>query len=62
MGGRTSDTGITNSHALPSLMLPIIVSYDGTTSDYSWGIYIKTSSSDFVISISISSTGFSVLA
>lgn len=51
-GGFTGDNGITSNHA--STVIPLIVMYSGTSFTFSWGIYVLTSSWDYVLSISIS--------
>ena len=59
VAGRTFDDGISNLQASPFPNKPIIVSYQGVSFDYSWGIYIVTLGT--LRSISISSDGTIVI-
>jgi len=60
-GGSTRDSGITNGQDSFS-EIPIIVSYQGASFAYSWGIYDPTDWAFGLDSISISSDGSFVLA
>ena len=59
VAGRTFDDGISNLQASPFPYIPIIVSYQGASFDYLWGIYIVTLGT--LRSISISSDGSIVI-